>query len=220
MIELSFAVSAFWKEKGLRHGLHSSNRRGARPRTCHALTFKITWACAIFLFIYGGIEVGVGGWVVIFMKSVRHGNAFASGMTETGFWLGITLGRFTLGFISPRLGERLSIAIYLIISIGLELLFWLVPQFLVSAFAVSLIGFFTGTIFPGVVVVATRLLPKDVQVPAIGFAAALAMGGGSVFPFIIGAIAQAKGVNILQPFMLAMLTAALGVWVAILRFSV
>lgn len=220
MIELFFAVSAFWGEKGLRHGSESSNRGGTHPRTCHALTYKITWVCAIFLFIYGGIEVGVGGWVVIFMKSVRHGNAFASGMTETGFWLGITLGRFTLGFISPRLGERLSIAIYLIISICLELLFWLVPQFLVSAFAVSLIGYFTGTIFPGVVVVATRLLPKDIQVPAIGFAAAMAMGGGSVFPFIIGAIAQAKGVGILQPFMLAMLTAALGVWVALLRFSV
>ena len=154
------------------------------------------------------------------MTRVRHGSAFASGMTETGFWLGITLGRFVLGFVSPWLGQRLSIAIYLIISISLELLFWLVPHFLVSVFAVSLLGFFTGTIFPGVVVVATRLLPNDVQVPAIGFSAALAMGGGSVFPFIIGALAQAKGVNILQPFILAMLTAALGVWVALLRFSV
>lgn len=153
------------------------------------------------------------------MKTVRHGSAFASGMAETGFWLGITVGRFVLGFVSPRLGESLSIAIYLLISIFLELVFWLVPGFLLSAFAVSLIGFFTGTIFPCVVVVATRLLPKNVHVAAIGFTSALSMGGGSVFPFMIGAISQAKGVRVLQPTVLAMLSTALLVWLALLRFS-
>lgn len=153
------------------------------------------------------------------MTSVRHGSAFASGMTETGFWLGVTLGRFVLGFVSPWLGEKFSIVVYLLISISFELIFWLVPQFIVSAFAVSLVGFFTGTIFPGVVVVATRQLPKNVHVAAIGFVAALSMGGGSVFPFMIGAISQAKGVMVLQPIMLAMLTVALGIWVALLRFT-
>jgi fucose permease len=183
------------------------------------LTFTVTWTCAIFLFLYGGIEVGIGGWIVVFMTNVRQGSAFASGMTETGFWLGITLGRFVLGFVSPRLGQSLSIAIYLLISILLELVFWLVPHFLISAFAVSLIGFFTGTIFPGVIVVTTRLLPKNVHVAAISFTAALSMGGGSVFPFMIGAISQAKGVKVLQPTILAMLSTALLIWLALLRFS-
>lgn len=151
------------------------------------------------------------------MTNVRHGGAFASGMTETGFWLGITVGRFVLGFVSPRVGEKLSVALYVVLAIVMELLFWLVPQFIVSAVAVSFVGFFLGTIFPGVVVVATRLLPKDLHVAAIGFAAAFSMGGGAVFPFIIGAIAQVKGVTILQPILLAMLAVALLIWGTIMR---
>jgi fucose permease len=133
-------------------------------------------------------------------------------MTETGFWLGITVGRFVLGFVSPRIGGTLSIAIYILFAIALELIFWLVPQFIVSAVAVSFVGFFLGTIFPGVVVVATRLLPKNIHVAAVGFASALSMGGGAAFPFMIGAIAQAKGVKVLQPILLAMLAVALGIW--------
>lgn len=89
------------------------------------------------------------------------------------------------------------------------------PNFVVSALAVSFVGFFLGTIFPGVVVVATGLLPKHLHVPSIGFAAAFSMGGGAVFPFLIGAIAQAKGVKILQPVLLAMLAGTLGVWAMI-----
>lgn len=153
------------------------------------------------------------------MESVRHGGAFASGMTETGFWLGITLGRFSLGFVSPRIGERLSIIVYILAAIALELVFWLVPEFFVSAVAVSLVGFFTGTIFPGVVAVATRILPKNVHVASIGFSAALSMGGGAVFPFMIGAVSAAKGVKVLQPIILAMLAVELGVWAAMLRFA-
>ncbi|CRG85811.1 Bypass of stop codon protein 6 [Talaromyces islandicus] len=220
VIEFVYAVSAFWNETSSKYKQEnpvSPGRGGALSQTRLALTYQVTWTCAIFLFLYGGVEVAIGGWIVVFMTNVRHGSAFASGMTETGFWLGITVGRFVLGFVSPRLGEKLAIAMYLIFSIALELIFWLVPEFIVSALAVSFVGFFMGTIFPCVVVVATRLLPKHIHVAAIGFTAALSMGGGSVFPFMIGAVAQAKGVKVLQPILLAMLAVALAIWAVLLR---
>ncbi|KAJ5366226.1 hypothetical protein N7541_000167 [Penicillium brevicompactum] len=214
-LALIYTAAAFWDDTAARY--HQENpsppgRGGALYQTKIALTHKVTWICAVFLFLYGGIEVGIGGWIVVFMTTVRHGGAFESGMAETGFWLGITVGRFVLGFVSPRIGEKLSVAVYLLCAIALELIFWLVPEFMVSAVAVSLVGFFMGTIFPGVVVVATRMLPKNVHVAAIGFAAAFSMGGGAVFPFMIGAIAQAKGVSVLQPILLAMLAVAVGIW--------
>ncbi|KAJ5740852.1 hypothetical protein N7493_000724 [Penicillium malachiteum] len=220
-IELGYSTTAFWTESGSKYRTENPSTRtrgagGTFSQTRLSLTYRVTWISAIFLFLYGGIEVSIGGWVVLFMTNIRHGSAFASGMTETGFWLGITVGRFVLGFVSPRVGQKLSIALYLVLAMVLELVFWLVPEFFVSAVAVSLVGFFLGTIFPGVVVVATRLLPKDLHVAAIGFAAALSMGGGAVFPFFIGAISQAKGVSILQPILLAMLAVALGIWGTIL----
>ncbi|KAJ5873793.1 uncharacterized protein N7529_002223 [Penicillium soppii] len=220
-IALVYSTSAFWAETGAKYQQENpkfpGDDGGAFSQTRTALTHKVTWICAAFLFLYGGIEVAIGGWIVVFMTNVRHGGAFESGMAETGFWLGITVGRFVLGFVSPRIGEKLSVAIYILLAIALELIFWLVPEFIVSAVAVSLVGFFMGTIFPGVVIVATRMLPKNVHVAAIGFAAALSMGGGAVFPFMIGAIAQAKGVTVLQPILLAMLAVSLGIWATLFR---
>jgi fucose permease len=218
---LIYATSAFWADTAVKYQLENPNlagrEGGAFSQMWVSLTYKVTWICAVFLFLYGGIEVAIGGWIVVFMTNVRHGGAFASGMAETGFWLGITIGRFVLGFVSRRIGKRLSIAIYLLLAISLELVFWLVPEFIVSAVAVAFVGFFLGTIFPGVVIVMTRLLPRNLHVAAIGFAAAFSMGGGAVFPFMIGAIAQAKGVVVLQPILLAMLAVALGIWALLFR---
>lgn len=72
---------------------------------------RVTWLCAAFLLGYVGVEVALGGWIVTFMIRVREGAPFASGMTATGFWVGVTVGRVVLGFITPRIGERLAIAV-------------------------------------------------------------------------------------------------------------
>lgn len=102
---------------------------------------------------------------------------------------------------------------------ALELIFWLVPQFYVSAVAIALQGFFLGPMFPAAVVAATKLLPRHLHVSSIGFAAALGGAGAAVFPFAVGALAQAKGVQVLQPFILALLGAILCVWLGLPRMS-
>lgn len=72
---------------------------------------RVTWILAFFLLGYVGLEVAVGGWVVTFLMRVRDGAEFASGMGSTGYWLGITVGRVLLGFVTPRIGEKLAIAV-------------------------------------------------------------------------------------------------------------
>ncbi|KAF9695793.1 hypothetical protein EKO04_005775 [Ascochyta lentis] len=222
VIELGISSTAFWRADGAafrtanpRTGDAKDNRmKEALIRLPHA---RVTWLCAMFLLGYVGIEVALGGWIVKFMLEVRHGGDFASGMTATGFWMGITVGRLVLGFVTPRLGEKLAIAIYLPLTMALELIFWLVPQFYVSAVAVSLQGFFLGPLFPAAVVAATKLLPRHLHVSAIGFAAAFGGSGAAIFPFAVGAIAQAKGVQVLQPIILALLGVILGLWLCLPR---
>ena len=46
-----------------------------------------------------------------FMIRERSGEAFASGMVATGFWMGITVGRVVLGFVTPRIGEKFAITV-------------------------------------------------------------------------------------------------------------
>jgi fucose permease len=188
-----------------------------KSKTAEAIKNKVTTLASVFLLIYVGIEVSIGGWIVTFMWRVRKGSPFASGLTSTGFWLGITVGRFVLGFVTARLfkSEKHAVAVYLLCSVALQLLFWLVPNFFVSAVMVGLLGFFLGPMFPAAVVALTKLLPKGLHVAAVGFAAAFGASGACVLPFAVGAIANAKGVKVLQPIILAALVLCLTVWLFI-----
>jgi len=236
-IEIATSVASFWKADGAAYKETvkkiqsetdgSSNgedgdegpKKKATIRTVLTTnpSARVTWLCSIFLLGYVGIEVAIGGWIVVFMITVREAAEFAAGMTATGFWLGITIGRFVLGFVTPRIGEKMAIVIYLVLVTALELVFWLVPQFIVSAVAVGLQGFFLGPLFPAVVVVMSRLLPRNLHVSAIGFAAAIGMSGAAILPFAVGAIAQVKGVQVLQPIILALLVVILCLWLLLLR---
>ncbi|KZZ93744.1 Major facilitator superfamily domain, general substrate transporter [Moelleriella libera RCEF 2490] len=153
------------------------------------------------------------------MLEVRRATPYASGISGSGFWAGMTLGRAVLGFVTERFGERRCLTVYLAICVALELLFWLVPQFVVSAVAVAFLGFFLGPMFPGAVSVTAKLLPKRIHVSAIGFAMALGGTGGTVFPFVIGAVASSKGVKVLQPIILALVAVVSAVWLSFPRIK-
>ncbi|OJD37614.1 mfs transporter [Diplodia corticola] len=230
-LELIFCLTSFWhatatifraqNAKTITSTTSPSPKHENRMReTLTRLPFaRTTWLIAAFLLVYVGVEVALGGWIVTFMLRERHAQPFASGMTATGFWLGMAVGRVALGFVTPRVGETLAIGIYLPVCAALQLVFWLVPRFLVSAVAVALQGFFLGPMFPGAVVAATRLLPRHLHVGAIGFAAAVGGGGAAVFPFAVGAVAQGKGVWVLQPFVLALLVGCWGIWMGLPRMG-
>ncbi|KAK3344929.1 major facilitator superfamily domain-containing protein [Neurospora tetraspora] len=183
-----------------------------RTTTRTVMRDPIPWIVAMFLLGYVGAEVSLGGWIVTFMLKVRHAEPFNAGLTVTFFWLGLTVGRVVLGFITGRIGEKLAISGYLLLCIALQLLYWLVPSFVASAIFVSFLGFFLGPLFPAAIVSATKLLPPGYHVSAIGFAAAFGGGGAAIFPFAVGAIAQKKGVTVLQPIVLAILVFILLMW--------
>jgi fucose permease len=67
------------------------------------------------------------------------------------------------------------------------------------------------------VIMCTKLLPQRLHVTSIGFATALGGSGGAVFPFAVGAIAQANGVQVLHPIIMALLAAIFIVWLLLPR---
>lgn len=98
------------------------------------------------------------------MNRIRLASAYNSGIAATGFWAGMTVGRAGLGFVTDKFGERVCVLIYLGLSIGLELLFWLVPNFIVGAVAVAFLGMFLGPLFPaGIVVSIVTYFTRPVQ---------------------------------------------------------
>jgi fucose permease len=232
-VELAVLSTAFWAADGnayrASHAASGSDNdvsgggggedQAATPKkrttTRRILREPLTWLLSVFLLGYVGGEVSLGGWIVTFMLRVRGAGDFEAGMAVVGFWLGLTIGRVVLGFVTGRVGEKLAIAIYLALAIALELLYWLVPNFIASAVAVAFLGFFLGPCFPAAIVAAAKLLPSDFHVSAIGVAAAMGGAGGALVPFVVGAIAQHRGVEVLQPIVLAIFVAITLVWLAI-----
>lgn len=217
-IELVTSVSTFWKQTGQVYQLENPRDPNSDTgRTRQALKNKLTWIFAVFIFGYVGTEVSLGGWIVTFMTKVRSASKFKAGASSTGFWAGMTVGRVGLPFLTSRIGEFKSVVIYLCITTSLELIFWLVPSFIVSAVAVAFLGMFLGPLFPTAVVLMTKLLPRDLHVGSIGFATAFGGSGGALFPFIIGAIAQHRGVKSLQPVIVALFVAMILLWICLPR---
>ncbi|KAG9502548.1 hypothetical protein J7337_005378 [Fusarium musae] len=222
-IEFVTCTWAFWPNgpEVYRQTMDASNEenQGMKEALFKLPFARVTWLCAAFLLCYVGVEVSVGGWIVQFMIRVRKAENYPAGMTSMGFWLGLAVGRAILGFVTPLLSVKVAVSLYLPAAMALQLIFWLVPSFYVSAVTVALQGFFLGPLFPAVVVATTKMLPKHLHVSTIGFAAAFGGSGAAILPFAVGAIAQAKGVKTLQPIILALLTALLGLWLCLPRIG-
>ncbi|KAH6665026.1 major facilitator superfamily domain-containing protein [Halenospora varia] len=217
-IELILLTLAFWKQTGAVYQQENPSVNTAKSgRTREALRNPLTWIFALFIFGYMGAEVSLGGWIIVFMTKVRSASSFQSGATATGFWAGMAVGRLVLSLVTARIGERFAVVIYICVCIALELIFWLVPSLVVSAVAVALLGAFLGPLFPTAMVLITKLMPKHLHVGSVGFAAAFGGSGGAIFPFIVGAIAQAKGVKTLQPVILTLLVAIGALWLLLPR---
>ncbi len=84
-MELTTSVASFWPETGskFRSTISTEHSQNKRP-TREALKERVTWVSAVFLLIYVGIEVALGGWIVTFMIRIRNGDPFAAGISATG----------------------------------------------------------------------------------------------------------------------------------------
>lgn len=125
-IELVACGVCFWESTGAVfraaniHSHDESKKGGLRTALFQRPSARVTWLCSLFLLGYVGVEVALGGWIVTFMIRIRHSGRFASGMTATGFWLGITVGRVLLGFVTPRVGEKIAIAVSTTLLSGMD----------------------------------------------------------------------------------------------------
>src|SRR5947209_18493050 len=67
---------------------------------------------------------------------------------SSAFWGGLTFGRFALAWITNRGGEWRMIFLYIILCIGVQLVFWFVPSIVVGSAMIGILGFLLGPFFP------------------------------------------------------------------------
>ncbi|KZF19347.1 MFS general substrate transporter [Xylona heveae TC161] len=223
---LIFAAWSFWSfENDLPERLLSSLERTASRQAAaeagepsklqilkEALKNKITLLAALFIFAYQGAEVSISGWVISFLITYRHGDPSEVGYVTSGFWAGITLGRFLLSHPCHRIGERNAVFGIVGGALAFQLLVWFLPNVIGDAVAVSIVGLLLGPVFPCATAVFSRLLSKRVQMPALSFVSAMGSSGGALAPFTTGLLAQAVGTFVLHPVAIALFVVMEGTW--------
>ena len=89
----------------------------------------------------------IPGWVVNYLVEVRGGDLAKVGYVPSGQAAGTLLGRLLLMEPTHRFGEKRMLLLYFVISVGLQIVFWLVPNIIAGATALSIMGFFQGPFF-------------------------------------------------------------------------
>ncbi len=185
------------------------------------LKLPIVWFAAIFLLVYVGVEVSLGNWTYTFLLGARQQGTVAAGWIVSGFWLGLTLGRFTLQALAERFGigtKTLMYACLAGLSAGL-LLVWLVPLGAIAAIGFCFIGFCLAPIYPLTVSIAPKLVPARLAPSTIGLLVSVSIIGLAVFPWLAGILAQFIGIWTLLPYTLALTIIMVGLWQYLTRHA-
>ncbi|KAG5648169.1 hypothetical protein DXG03_006124 [Asterophora parasitica] len=176
-----------------------------------ALSLFYLWALSIFAMLYCGSETVTQGFMVTYLLGTRRADPKSAGYVTSGFWGGITIGRFVWGYFMPCLSFTLRkftilacLGPFLSISDAAGLL-------TINAVSASVVGVLYGPLFPGILRLATDILPSEVHMISMGIISAFSSAGVALFPFITGVISSIKGIHTM-PY----LTVPLGVVLATL----
>jgi fucose permease len=233
-VELCSSAAAFFSKTGEQYRLHHATPsepdifhdqpiledslpdKKRRSPVVQALGNPSTWLISIFIFLYAGIEISLADWIMTLAVDHRDQTPFAGSMLTFAFWGGLTSGRIVVGFLIPLISSSSSskgvVTACLTVTILSHLVFTLRSDLVTSAFVVPLLGFSLGPLFPEAVIMQTKLVDRSLHVAAVGFACALGSAGGCVFPFLVGVIANAYGIQMLLPVVMVMLLLCLACW--------
>jgi fucose permease len=178
------------------------------------LRLPVVWLAALFLLVYVGVEVSLGNWSYSFLLDTRHQGTVLAGEIVSGYWLGLTLGRFLLQNLAQRLGMSTKGLMYFCVTgaaIGL-LLIWFVPASAMAAVGFCFIGFSLGPIYPLTVAITPKLVPARLGPSAIGLLVSVSIVGLALFPWVAGVLAQTLGIWTLLPYTLVLTVGMLALW--------
>ena len=168
---------------------------------------------AAMLFVYVGVELGIGNWGFSYLVQARTLPESIASYTISGFWLGLTLGRFLISPIAGRLGASTAGMIYACLA-GITAaitLAWLSPPAVACA-AFGLLGFFLAPVFPTTMAIVPRLTQPRLVATGIGVMNGGAVIGGSALPWLAGTLGQNAGIWVLLPFTLVLSVTQFAVW--------
>lgn len=169
---------------------------------------------ATMLTLYVGLELGVGNWAFGYLVEARDLSDLQAGYVVSGYWLGLTLGRFLISPLAARLGLT-PVGTTYVCLLGISAaaaVTWAAPYAVVAAVSLALLGFFLGPVFPTTMAVLPQLTSAHLVPTAVGVVNAGSVVGGAALPWVIGLFGEEVGAWTLLPIALVLGLLQLVVW--------
>lgn len=190
-------------------GLWSDPEGGDEKKTAFAegtVRFCLRfWFCPLMMLLYCGIEFSMGLWVYQFLAGCRGFSAEAAGYAVAGYWGMLTAGRFLIGCVANRLGNRRQIRLSMVLSFTGALLLTVPGPAALILCAVGLIGFAFASFYPAMMHAAPERFDDVTAATVIGYQGGAAMLGTAVIPAAFGYLA-ARTTFALLPWFVAAVT--------------
>ncbi|TVQ22586.1 MAG: MFS transporter [Leptolyngbya sp. DLM2.Bin15] len=181
-----------------------------------SLKVPVVLLSGLFLLIYIGIEAGLGNWAYTVQVLARSTPELVAGYSISAYWLGLTLGRFLLGYFLTWLGAVRTLSVSLLTLLLGLMAWWQLPEQWLS---LPLIGFALAPIFPATIWLIPKRLPAALVPAAIGFTTSAASFGAALIPTGIGWIADWAGLAVIPALLLPLAIAMVGLHHWLVRLS-
>jgi fucose permease len=158
------------------------------------------WLAASLYLVYATIEVGTGLWAASILVDGRGMAPSAAGVWVAGFFGAIMAGRFAIGLVAVRLGNRALVRAGILIALVGAALFAVrdVPAGM-ALLGLVLLGLGCAPIYPSLMHEATRRFDPETARRVIGRQVAFAYIGCALGPAALGLLGAWLGLWVIMP---------------------
>ena len=187
-----------------------STHSDANPVLRHPVRALATWLAPLAFLLYVSAELGTGLWAASILVGERGLSAATAGLWVSLYYGSITAGRFGVGLVANRLGNRRLVRLGLLSAMAGALVFALpgLPDAL-SLAGLVLMGLGCAPIYPSMMHETAARFPQDMTATIIGRQVGFAYIGGALIPAACGLLASTWGLAAVMPALVLILLALL-----------
>lgn len=184
------------------------------------VTARAMWLGPLAFLLYVAAEMGTGLWAASILVGERDMPAATAGIWVSVFFGSITAGRFSVGLVANRLGNRRLVRFGIVLATTGAMLFALpgLPA-AVSLVGLLLMGLGCAPIYPSLMHETASRFPPEVARQVIGRQIGFSYVGASVLPAACGLLASLLGLGAIMPVMVGLLLVLLLVTVHLDRLT-
>ncbi|MBB1075959.1 MFS transporter [Rhodoferax sp. 4810] len=209
LLQLSLALVlllslSLWKRENAKPPaeVHSD----AQQARIKAVSILATWLAPLGFLLYVAAEAGTGLWAASILVNSRGTSAATAGLWVALFFGSITAGRFGVGLVANRLGNRRLIRLGILIATAGAVVFAIpaLPAPL-SLLGLVVMGLGCAPIYPSMMHETARRFPPKLAAIVIGRQVGLSYVGGAGVPAACGLLAAYAGLPMVMPALVGVL---------------